>query len=145
LLCLARPQRLEKELQRQLADARIASLIQGAEVSLRAELGKITGGGALVEVYAVQEIEKLGPELELDALGEGEIFGQPQIPGKGARKTQAPLAEVAKRARRVGHKRSQSEPILASFRAASAGSGAVRGTDEIGSVLSNPRAGIIRS
>src|SRR5438132_1455659 len=88
IMLTAFPPRLEEELQCQLADPRVASLIQGAKVSLRAELGKITGGDALVEVHAVEEIEKLGTELELEALGEEEIFGKAQIPGKGAWKTQ---------------------------------------------------------
>src|SRR6266576_270814 len=91
----------EKELHGQLSYPRVASLLKRTEIAFRAELGEVAGGSRLVEVHPVKEIEKLGAELELDALCEREILGNRHIPTVEAWKTQAPLAQVAERAGRV--------------------------------------------
>src|SRR5262249_53262223 len=64
---------LEKQLQRQLADARVAGLLQRAEVPLRAEFREIPGGLTLVKVHAVEDVEKFSAELKFEALGERDI------------------------------------------------------------------------
>src|SRR5215471_12318802 len=124
---------LERQLQSQLADARLTDRLQSAKVSGRVEPREIPGRRAFVKVNAVKDIEEFGPEQQGGAFGEFETLGQSHVPTVQAGETKASLSDVAERGGGVWSERSRVQPIPAGtcnarFRA---GSCPVRISDQI--------------
>ena len=137
---------LEDKLRAHLSNPWVKCCGKGAKGSFtRTELRKVTGGGALVKVDVVEDIEKLATQLEGNLFCYFEILGQPQVPKIETWKTEGALTGIAERAGVVSSEASKAEPVLAGLCETGAGSGAVGGADYFCAVQSDCGAGPVNS